>query len=144
MKHANNRTLASLVAAAVVVAILGFGSGITGVFSSGSPVESTASSVTASQSSHVRSDAPYTFRTSKLLKEHFNKHGKEMGFSNAKEYEAAASAVVANPDSLHKFEKEDNDDVYYLQATDELVIVSTDGYIRTYFNPGGIGYFNRQ
>ena len=87
----------------------------------------------------------YRFRSKKLLNEHYEKHGVDMGFENAKDYEKAASAVVNNPDALHKTEKEDGDDVYYLKATNEFVIVSPDGYIRTYFNPrDGIDYFNRQ
>ncbi len=87
----------------------------------------------------------YRFRSKKLLNEHYEKHGVDMGFESAADYEKAASAVVNNPDALHKTEKEDGDDVYYLKATNEFVIVSSDGYIRTYFNPrDGIDYFNRQ
>lgn len=87
----------------------------------------------------------YTFRNQKLLNSHYEKHGKDMGFSSAKEYEKAASAVVTNPDALHKTEAEDGDAVYYVESTNEFVIVSTDGYIRTYFNPdAGIAYYNRQ
>lgn len=87
----------------------------------------------------------YRFRNKKLLNSHFEKHGIEMGFDTAAEYEAAASAVVNNKDALHKTEKEDGDDVYYLEDTNEFVIVSKDGYIRTYFNPSdGIRYYNRQ
>ena len=42
-------------------------------------------------------------------------------------------------------EKDDGDDIYYLERTNELVIVSTDGYIRTYFRPdSGIKYYNKQ
>lgn len=68
-----------------------------------------------------------------------------MGFDSAEEYERAAAAVVANPEALHKTEAEDGDDVYYIESTNEFVIVSTDGYLRTYFNPDkGIDYFNRQ
>ena len=90
-------------------------------------------------------EAAYYFRNSKLLDQHFQKHGIEMGFSSAEEYEAAASAVVNNPKSLHKTEAEDGDDVYYLEETNEFVVVSTDGYIRTYFLPdGGKAYFDRQ
>ncbi len=86
-----------------------------------------------------------TFRNQKLLNEHYEKHGKDMGFDSAKEYEKAAAAVPVNPDALHKTEAEDGDDVYYLKATNEFVIVSTDGYIRTYFKPdSGIKYFNKQ
>ena len=68
-----------------------------------------------------------------------------MGFTDAKVYEQAAAAVVANPLALHKLEAEDNDDVYYLESTNEFVIVSTDGYIRTYFKPDkGKAYFDQQ
>ena len=85
------------------------------------------------------------FRKKKYLDEHYEKHGVEMGFASAEEYLAAANAVVANPDALHKKEAEDGDDIYYLEETNEFVVVSGDGYIRTYFNPSaGIDYYNRQ
>ncbi len=91
------------------------------------------------------SDESYTFRNEELLESHYQKHGIEMGYSSAEEYEIAASNVVNNPEALHKTEKEDNDDVYYLEETNEFVIVSTDGYIRTYFYPeSGIKYYNEQ
>ena len=85
------------------------------------------------------------FRNEQLLNEHYEKHGIEMGFSSAEAYEDAAEAVVQNSSVLHKIEAEDGDDVYYLQESNEFVVVSTDGYIRTYFCPeDGIDYFNRQ
>ena len=89
--------------------------------------------------------SPLKFRSKKLLNQHYEKHGIEMGFESAADYEAAAAAVVANPDALHKTEKEDGDDVYYLEETNEFVIVSKDGYLRTYFLPdAGIKYYNKQ
>lgn len=88
---------------------------------------------------------PLKFRSKKLLNQHYEKHGIEMGFDSAADYEAAAAAVVANPDALHKIEKEDGDDVYYIEETNEFVIVSKDGYLRTYFLPdAGIKYYNKQ
>lgn len=91
------------------------------------------------------SEAILTFRNSSLLEEHYEKHGKDMGFSSAEEYEQAAASVVMNTSALHKIEAEDGDDVYYIESTNEFVIVSTDGYIRTYFKPdSGIDYYNRQ
>ena len=96
--------------------------------------------------SATRSD--YTdleFRNEDLLYEHYDKHGKEMGFPSAEAYEDAASDVVENGKALHKTEAEDGDMVYYLEDTNEFVIVSPDGYIRTYFLPeDGIDYYNRQ
>ena len=87
----------------------------------------------------------YCFRNSELLDEHYKDHGIEMGFASAEEYEKAAAAVIDAPGVLHKYEKEDNDDVYYLESTNEIVIVSTDGFIRTYFKPDrGKDYFDEQ
>ena len=93
----------------------------------------------------LNEDTDYTFRNENRLEDHYEKHGKEMGFKDAESYEEAASDVVNNPEALHKLEKEDGDDVYYLKDTNEFVVVSGDGYIRTYFNPNdGINYYNRQ
>ena len=87
----------------------------------------------------------YTFRNAKLLEEHFQKHGIEMGFATEEEYQKAASDVANNPDALHKLEKDDKDDVYYLEETNEFVVVSVDGFIRTYFCPdSGKKYFDKQ
>lgn len=89
--------------------------------------------------------AEVTFRNQKLLDQHYDKHGIEMGFASAEEYELAAYKVIIHPDTLHKIESEDGDDVYYREETNEFVVVSQDGYIRTYFNPSaGIDYYNRQ
>ncbi len=111
---------------------------------------SVSSSQTSVQSSSPSESAPtvateYKFRNKNLLEQHYEKHGRDMGFKSAEEYEKAASAVPNDPAALHKTEKEDGDDVYYIESTNEFVVVSTDGYIRTYFNPDrGIDYFNKQ
>ena len=91
------------------------------------------------------SSKTYRFRNQNLLDQHYNKHGREMGFKSAAAYEAAASDVINNPNALHKTEKEDGDHVYYIKSTNEFVVLSTDGYIRTYYQPsGGLDYFNKQ
>ena len=87
----------------------------------------------------------YTFSNKELLEEHYKKHGKEMGFETPEAYEAAASAVVNDPRALHKLEAEDGDDVYYIEDTNEFVIVSKRGYLRTYFKPdAGKRYYDKQ
>ena len=87
----------------------------------------------------------YHFKNHYRLQDHYEKHGKDMGFPTAEEYEKAASDVVNNRAALHKTEKEDGDDVYYIEETNEFVVVSTEGYIRTYFKPDrGIDYYNSQ
>ena len=86
----------------------------------------------------------YIFRKDSYLTEHYEKHGIEMGFKSEEDYLSAANKVINNPDALHKNEAEDGDDIYYIKGTDEIVFVSTDGYIRTYFICSGYDYFNRQ
>lgn len=69
----------------------------------------------------------------------------EFGYKSADEYLEGANRVIASSEALHKLEAEDGDDVYYLEATNEFVIVSTDGYLRTYFKPeDGKAYYDRQ
>lgn len=108
-----------------------------------------AETQTEETSSYDSSYVEYHFRNEKLLNQHFEKHGGEFsddfGYETAEEYEKGASDVINNPDALYKTEAEDGDGVYYLESTNEFVILSTDGYIRTYFLPsGGIDYFNHQ
>lgn len=92
-----------------------------------------------------KNNSSYQFRNDKYLSQHFEKHGSEFGYTTEEEYLAGANRVISSKDSLHKTEAEDGDDVYYLEASNEFVIVSVDGYIRTYFKPsGGINYYNRQ
>lgn len=87
----------------------------------------------------------YYFRTEKYLNEHYEKHGREMGFSSPEAYRQGACEVINDPESLHKTEAEDGDDVYYREDTNDFVVVSTDGYIRTYFRPdSGKAYYDRQ
>lgn len=95
-----------------------------------------------------REQAPvyaFYFRKAEYLQEHFEKHGAEFGYTLADEYLEGANRVIASSEALHKLEAEDGDDVYYLEATNEFVIVSTDGYLRTYFKPeDGRAYYDRQ
>jgi hypothetical protein len=99
----------------------------------------------AASGSVIETKETLIFRNFDLLNEHFEKHGRAMGYTSTEDYLAAANEVVYNSSSLHKKQKEDGDDVYFLQETDDLVIVSSDGYIRTYFRPeDGIAYYNRQ
>lgn len=87
----------------------------------------------------------YKFRNEETYDKHFDKHGEEVGCSTKEEYLEAANKVINNPNSLHKTESEDGDDVYYLEETNEIVFVSKDGYIRTYFSPkSGKKYYDKQ
>lgn len=98
-----------------------------------------------SEEEYVQPEKIYRFASIEKRDDHFRRHRDEFNYSSAMEYEVGASDVVNNSESLHKIEAEDGDDVYYLEDTNEFVIVSPAGYIRTYFKPDdGIDYYNRQ
>lgn len=102
----------------------------------------TSSKASVEQGSKEQESAKYVFRNDQLLKDHFEKHGDEFEFETMQEYAEGANKVIHTPGVLHKVEKEDADDIYYLEATNEFVVVSTDGYLRTYFKPdGGMKYY---
>ncbi len=156
-------TIAVLICAAVV----GFGvwSGVRSGSQGGAPkTEQTANQVTeqtteqitdqvteqtteqiTDQDAQPQEQTHYTFRTKEQLADHFERHGVEMGFEDEDAYVEGANRVVSSPDALHKLQAEDGDDVYYIEETNEFVVVSGDGYIRTYFEPDdGIDYYERQ
>lgn len=85
------------------------------------------------------------FRNETMWEDHFEKHGSEFGYKTKEEYLKGANEVINSSTSKHKIEAEDGDEIYYDEDKNEIVFVSTDGYIRTYFKPNdGINYYNRQ
>lgn len=125
---------------ALLIALLGiFGFNIVDGYIGGNDNQS------QTEQSKETANLKYAFRNEDTLESHFSKHGGEFDYSNKEEYLKGANKVISSSEALHKNEAEDGDDVYYLEDTNELVIVSTDGYIRTYFKPsGGKDYYNRQ
>ena len=98
-----------------------------------------------SESKQEEAKYAYTFRNEQLLNDHYEKHGIYMKYKSPEKYLKGANRVIADKNTLHAIEAEDGDDVYYLERTNEFVVVSKDGYIRTYFCPeDGIDYFHRQ
>ena len=87
----------------------------------------------------------YFFRDREKLEEHFLEHGEQTNSESAEEYLVRANKVINNPKVLKKYEtdEDDNDMVFYLSETGEIVFVSTEGYIRTYFIADD-EYFERQ
>ena len=88
----------------------------------------------------------YTFRNKTRYDEHYEKHGAEFGNITKEEYlELANDLIYSESDRvLHKY-SEDGDYMYFDQDTGYFLVLSEDGYIRTFFIPtAGINYWNRQ
>ena len=90
----------------------------------------------------------YKFRNKDRLDEHYEKHGIEMGFPNAEAYRKAASDIINAAGSkgvLSKYKSDGSGDMcFYVEATKEFVVLSNDGYIRTYYICSGKNYYDRQ
>lgn len=134
--NGNKRPVRNVLLALVVLAVLFVGK-IFGVsFEDISPWFSSESS---------QSRTYLEFRNDQYWEEHFTKHRSEFEYDTKNEYLDGANEVINSPSSLHKLEKEEGDEIYYDEDKNEIVFVSIDGYIRTYFKPSdGINYFNRQ
>ncbi len=108
---------------------------------SAEPAKSTEASETASKEHYTE----YRFRNRDRLDEHYEKHGKEMGFSSAADYQKAASDIINDQTVENKYKSDGSGDrCFYVEASREFVVLSNDGYIRTYFICSGIEYYNRQ
>lgn len=97
----------------------------------------------ASRQEQTEQASSLTFRNEDRLESHYLKHGIDMGYDSADDYQEGANAVISNPNALHKTQAEDGDDVYFLKKTGEFVVVSQQGYIRTYFIADE-DYYDRQ
>ena len=87
-------------------------------------------------------DKVYTFANAETRSAQFKKHGAKMGFETSAYYEAAASAVVNNPNAVMRRDKTDDHNVYYVIETNEFVEVDDGGWIMTYFLPStGMDYY---
>lgn len=86
----------------------------------------------------------YSFRTSELYESHFVKHGAEFGNITKEQYLQMANSLILSKTALTKNE-EDGDKIYYDADKNEFLVLSTDGYIRTFFKPdNGLDYYNKQ
>ena len=110
-------------------------------------LEETETVTVTESSSQEKEYVSYTFRTQKQFDGHYEKHGKEFGDITQEEYLKKANDLINNDSDtiLHKTEAEDGDYIFYDTVNNEILFLSTDGYIRTYFKPNrGIDYYNDQ
>lgn len=86
----------------------------------------------------------FSFRYASYLTEHFDKHNDLMGYGNEEVYLHSANGVVQAKSVLSK-QLEDGDLCYYLEQNNQFVVLSDDGFLRTYFLPSaGLDYYLRQ
>lgn len=98
----------------------------------------------ARENSSAQSEATaYYFRSEDIRLDRYNRYGKDMGFSSAEAYERGASAVINDPVALSKIDQDNGDWLFYVEESNELVIVSFDGVIKEYYYPAeGKVYFD--
>lgn len=107
------------------------------------PVTSASSDETTKEPTEKKQ---YTFRNQKRYDEHYDKHGKEFGNITKEEYLELANELINSTSDrvLHKY-SDDGDYMYFDQDTNYFLVLSADGYIRTFFIPtAGIKYWERQ
>lgn len=137
-KNTGNKTFRNAIIAAIILIASFFGWNINSNWN-------TASTNDSSNTATVEENYSLTFRNDTLLEDHFKKHGSEFNYKTKEEYLKGAIDIVNSSSSKQKTEEEDGDKIYYSEEKNEIVFVSKDGYIRTYFKPSdGINYFNRQ
>lgn len=117
---------------------------------SDSEAEQTPTVTTSSEAAVTTEQAQkktYTFRSQKLFDQHFEKHGAEFGDITQEDYLRMANELINSESDtvLTKTEKEDGDYVFFDTETGRFAVLSTDGYIRTFFIPDqGIKYYDKQ
>jgi len=106
--------------------------------------ESVASSDKTEVADTSSNNKIYSFRTDDFFTSHYEKHGGEFGSITRQQYLAKANELISSKTALTKTE-EDGDLLYYDAEKNEFLVLSTDGYIRTFFKPDdGMDYFERQ
>ena len=134
--------LALVLVLLISVGVLGLGDYLGPTSDTASPATSSSATSSASQSPSADTEL-LEFRSYEKLMDHCAKHGDEVGCDSPEAYVAAANEVIHDPQVLHRIQKEDGDDAYFLPRTGEFVVVSSKGYLRTYFITDQ-DYFERQ
>ena len=88
----------------------------------------------------------YTFRNKQRYDEHYEKHGAEFGDITKEQYLDMANELInSTSDSVLTKTSKDGDYVYFDQNTGYFLVLSDDGYIRTFFIPtAGKKYYDKQ
>ncbi len=83
----------------------------------------------------------------KTIDQHFNDHGKSMGFDSKESYKQHAIKFANTIDRKNctSFVAENDSTYKYNKVTNEFAIITKDGYIVTYYKPTGeYSYYKNQ
>ena len=88
----------------------------------------------------------YEFRNKARYDEHYEKHGSEFGNITKEEYlELANELINSDSDSILHKTADNGDRKFYDPDKNYFLVLSEDGYIRTFFMPtAGMKYWERQ
>ena len=77
------------------------------------------------------------FASEQIFQKHYNKHAKEFGKISAQEYLERANVFADTPlsEDVVQLVRSDGSISKYCFSTNEFVVVTSDGKIRTYFKP---------
>lgn len=87
------------------------------------------------------------FQTQALLQRHFEKHQAEFGVISIQEYLRKATQLADKPlsEDVVQLVRSDKSISKYCFSTNEFVVITKDGYIRTYFKPNAKeAYWNEE
>lgn len=94
-------------------------------------------STKADNSAKMVSKSTHSFTSEEVLKKHFEKHVVEFGNITVEEYLKFANALSDTPisDDVVQLVRSDGSVSKYRFSTNEFVVTTKDGNIRTYFKP---------
>lgn len=123
--------------------VVNIGSGLSGIADNIIPETSVSSDDTTQQPVENKQ---YTFRNKDRFDEHYEKHGDEFGDITEEQYLELANELINSTSItiLHK-NGDNGDKKYYDPDNNYFLILSGDGYIRTFFRPSaGMKYWDKQ
>ena len=83
----------------------------------------------------------------KTLTQHFHDHGQQMGCNSKESYAAHAVSFANNVDRVNcvSFIDKHGSTYKYNKATNTLAVITSDGYVITYYKPkDGYDYYKKQ
>ena len=83
------------------------------------------------------------FESLEKLEEHFQRHGRTMGYATAQDYLQGALMLIDAYEGVMRHIRSDGATLYYRDATTEFAILRPNGIVATYYRAStGIKYWH--